>query len=201
MINKYLRHQSAPSMTVTPCTLSLVSTTMPFSPECRKCPEVGFCQPGSGVLPLPALPVWQILSAMAKKTRVTYRNKNLYHLNCFPHRQRYVSLPFPFSICVYVCVHTCVCVYTCMCVHTCVHVCTGGAACMCIHVRVYACAYTCMHKTYVWVDLHAYMCMCVYVLYACACVCIHVHVYTRVEVGDSNSAFLLNSLRQSLSQI
>lgn len=52
----------------------------------------------------------------------------------------------------------------------------GGPAC--IHVRVCVCV-VCMR-------------MCVY---TCAC------VYSCVEVGDSNSAFLLNSLRQSLSEI
>lgn len=51
-----------------------------------------------------------------------------------------------------------------------------------------------------------------YVLYTCACVCKYVLyawesvytcacVYSCVEVGESNSAFLLNSLRQSLSEI
>ena len=79
---------------------------------------------------------------------------------------------FP-HVCVYVCMHMCVCIIMCthwymyvyMCACICVH--TGICMCICVHAYVYTlvyvCVYVCMHMCTHWY-MYVYMCACICVL-------------------------------------
>ena len=80
-------------------------------------------------------------------------------------------------VCVYACVHACVCVFT-LCVHcvyiVCVCVCVCVRVCICVRVCVCLCVYMCVRVC---------VCMCVCVcLCVCVCVCVHVRVCVCVCV-------------------
>ena len=72
-------------------------------------------------------------------------------------------------MCAYVCLHVCVCVFTCACVYlhvrACIYMCmcvlTCACVCLCVHMCACLCAYVCVQRfVCVYVYVHMGACVC-----------------------------------------
>ena len=81
----------------------------------------------------------------------------------------------PMCVCIYLCMHNCICavvwprVFACVCIGTYSFICH---MCLCLHLCVYVCMCTWFYVlicVYVYMYVHMYVCMCV-----CVCACLYV---------------------------
>ena len=91
------------------------------------------------------------------------------------------------SVCVCLCAHACVCFIACVCVSMyvgpCVHVCVCVYACVCMYEHACGTVCVCVHM-FVRVSLLAYVYLCIWVrVYMCVSVCMHVCACMSMHVG------------------